>query len=233
MKVNLLICSIEGVFRNFTFFCLMLFCVVDISAQATLNYFEDFEGTNNWTFANGTQANKWHVGSATFTGLGSKSLYISNDNGVTHGYNGNSASIVHAYREITIPSGTTNVTLSFDWKARGELLLGLGLIYFDYLQVWLVPSTYNPTAGSNISASSSRIQISGSFVNQNDFTSFTSTQNLSSFAGQNMRLIFEWTNDGSVANLPPAAIDNISLNVNSCIINPSSTTTGRNKSEKF
>ncbi|WDF48302.1 GEVED domain-containing protein [Chryseobacterium sp. KACC 21268] len=196
-----------------------LFCVVNISAQASLNYFDDFEGTNEWVLVNGTQVNKWHVGGATSSGLGSKSLYISNDNGSTNGYNGNAASVVHAYREIAIPSGTTNATLSFDWKTRGEYFL----TYYDYLRVWLVPLSYNPTASTNISASSIRIQVSGYFVDQPNFVTFTSTQNLSSFAGQTMKLIFEWTNDGSVANLPPAAIDNVSLSVNSCLINPSNT----------
>ena len=90
-----------------------------MSAQASLNYFEDFEGTNNWIFVNGTQANKWHVGSATSNGLGSKSLYISDNNGANNTYSTGSESVTYAYKEITIPVGTTNTTVSFDWKNDG------------------------------------------------------------------------------------------------------------------
>ncbi|WP_166668246.1 T9SS type A sorting domain-containing protein [Epilithonimonas xixisoli] len=205
----------------------MLFCVVNISAQATLNYFEDFEGTNNWTFVNGTQANKWHVGSATSNGLGSKSLYISNDNGVNNTYNINSASVTHAYRGITIPAGTTNTTLSFDWRAEGER--GCTLVVFctdyDYFRVWLVPSTFNPTAGTQITAGGGNIQVDGNFRGQGSFVTFTGTENLSTFAGTTMKLVFEWRNDGNTGTQPPAAIDNVSLNVNSCIINPTTTNT--------
>lgn len=190
-----------------------------VSAQTSLNFFEDFEGTNNWVLENGNQTNKWHIGSAVSSGVGNKSLYISNDNGVKNEFTPNSASIVHAFRDISIPAGTTNATLSFDWRGRGQALLGVGILYFDYLRVWLVPVDYKPTAGSNVSESSSRVLI-GYFISQTDFTTFTRTENLSSFAGTTMKLLFEWINNDNFGNQPPAAIDNVSLFASHCTVNP-------------
>ena len=118
MKNFLQIGIFRKAFGTVTLLCLLL-STVQMSAQASLNYFEDFEGTNNWTFVNGTQANKWHVGSATSNGLGSKSLYISNNNGANNTYSTGSESVTYAYKEITIPVGTTNTTVSFDWKNDG------------------------------------------------------------------------------------------------------------------
>ena len=210
----------KQVFCKLLLFTALIFCITKIPAQATLNFSDDFEGINNWVLVNGTQTNQWRVGSAISTGLGTKSLYISNNNGTTNQYAVNSASIVHAYRDITIPPGTTNANVAFDWRSNGDaLVIIVGLAYVDYLRVWLVPSNYNPTAGTEISTSSSRIML-GHFVQQGTFTRYSSTQNLTNFAGTTMKLVFEWVNDGSNGNQPPAAIDNVSLTAAYCAVNP-------------
>ncbi len=171
---------------------------------ASLDFADGFEGTNNWSFVNGTQTNKWVVGSAVNNG-GANSLYISNDSGTTNVYTITSTSVVQAYRDIEIPTGTTNLELSFDWKANGESCC-------DYLRVWLVPLSYVPTAGTQITSGSGRIQVGGNF---NVSTAFATYQNnnvdFSTFAGQSARLVFEWRNDVSVGTQNPAAIDNVSL----------------------
>src|SRR5690606_8227909 len=84
--------------------------------SATMNFYDNFEGPIKWTFNNGTQPNKWVVGTAT-SDSPKHSLYISNANGVSNTYTTTATSITHAYRDIQIPAGTTDVVLSFVWKA--------------------------------------------------------------------------------------------------------------------
>jgi hypothetical protein len=175
-----------------------------LQIPAQLPYIDDFSNSNNLTFINGTQTNKWSYGS--ITGNTGSSIYISNDNGVSNIYTNSISSIVHAYRDIVIPSGVSVVNFSFDWKSKGE-------VDFDYLRVWLVPISYTPSASSPIVSGSGRIQVGGNFQNVTTWQSYSSsTLNVSSFENSTMRLVFEWRNDGSQGTSPPAAIDNISVN---------------------
>ncbi|MFC4164323.1 T9SS type A sorting domain-containing protein [Epilithonimonas zeae] len=176
---------------------------------ASFPYSENFEGTNgnNWTFVNGSQTNKWFVGSAVNNG-GSQSLYISNNaSGTTHNY-ANTTSVVQVYRDITIPAGSTNANISFDWRANGETF---GSTKYDYFSVWIVPASFNPTAGSVITTVPSRIKV-GDFNLVNTWGNYTNNSiDVSSFAGTTMRLVFEWQNDGSGGAQAPAAIDNLAV----------------------
>jgi len=172
---------------------------------ANLPYIQNFNTGNDLGFTSGTQVNKWAYGSAT--GNTGNSVYISNTNGTTNAYNVSSTSVVHAYRDIAIPTGTTIAAFSFDWKAVGESS-------FDYLRVWLVPATFTPVAGTQITAGTGRIQIGTNYNQQATWqTVLNPALNISSFAGQTMRLVFEWRNDGSAGTQPPAAVDNIILRV--------------------
>lgn len=172
---------------------------------ATLPYVQQFTTGSDMGYTNGTQVNKWTYGSAT--GNPANSLYISNTNGTTNAYSTSSTSVVHAYRDIAIPTGTTTATFSFDWKSAGEN-------NWDYLRVWLVPTTFMPTSGTQISAGTGRIQVGGNYQQQTTWqTVLNPTFDVSSFAGSTMRLVFEWRNDGGGGTQPPAAIDNINLRV--------------------
>lgn len=199
--------------KLFTLFILFItYSIVFAQTPSPLPYQQDFT-TNDFTFVNGTQNNKWAYGSAT--GNPGNSIYISNDNGATNTYSG-TASTVHAYKDIIIPTGTTNVTFSFEWKAVGEA----GFFAFDFFKVWLVPDTYTPVAGTKITAGSGRIQVGGNFSQQSTWQTFlNSSLNVSSFAGTgvNMRIVFEWQNNASVYNNPPAAIDNINVLIPDCL----------------
>ncbi|KQT23886.1 hypothetical protein ASG22_07620 [Chryseobacterium sp. Leaf405] len=173
---------------------------------ATIPYIQQFTTGNDLALFNGTQTNKWAYGSAT--GNTGNSLYISNTTGTTNAYNTSSTSYVHAFRDIAIPAGTTTATFSFDWKGAGESS-------WDYLRVWLVPaSTFTPTPGNQIGAGTGRIQIGNNYNQQTTWqTYFNATQDLSSFAGTTMRLVFEWTNDSGGGTQPPIAIDNINIRI--------------------
>jgi len=176
---------------------------------ATLDFSEGFEGTNLWILNNGSQTNKWYIGNAVSNG-GAKSLYISNNSGTSNNYSTSSTSTVHAYRDIVIPPGTTNnVSFSFNWKSAGES-------GFDYARVWLVPTSFTPTAGTQISSGSGRIQLVQIQTQSSWQTYSNPALDLSSFAGTTMRLVFEWRNDSGGGSNPPAAIDNISMSLVSC-----------------
>ncbi|WP_374460095.1 fibronectin type III domain-containing protein [Chryseobacterium taeanense] len=175
---------------------------------ATIPYVQNFSTGNDLQLSNGTQTNKWFYGSAT--GNPANSLYISNTNGTTNAYSTSSTSVVHAFRDIIVPAGTTDATLMFDWKGDGESI-------WDYLRVWMVPATYMPTVGTQITAGGGRIQIGANFNQQTTWQNYLNTGlNLGSFAGGTMRLVFEWRNDGSGGTQPPIAIDNINLSIPTC-----------------
>ncbi|WP_050009548.1 fibronectin type III domain-containing protein [Flavobacterium sp. B17] len=174
----------------------------------TIPYTQNFSTGNDLQLSNGTQTNKWVYGSAT--GNPANSLYISNTNGTTNAYDTGSSSVVHAFRDIIVPAGTTDATLMFDWKGDGEN-------NWDYLRVWLVPVSYMPTLGNQITTGGGRIQIGGNYGLQTTWQNyFNPALNLSSFAGNVMRLVFEWRNDGGGGTQPPIAIDNINLSIPTC-----------------
>ena len=183
---------------------------------ATLTYTDSFEATSEWTFVSqqSLSPTSWVIGTAAHNG-GSKGLYVSKDNGLTHTIDASVVSTVHTYRDIIIPNGTTNTTLSFDWKAEGDYYNGgWGYQVYNFMQAWIVPKSYTPAAGSLISNVPNAIQIQGpqpdgNFLAQSTFTTYNNANlNLSAFAGDTVRLVFTWKNiNGSTGT--PAAIDNI------------------------
>lgn len=186
-------------------------------SPSTLPYTQNFNTANDLTIVNGTQTNKWHHGAAI--GNTGSSLYISDSNGTTNQYNMNSASIVHAYKALTIPTGSTLANFSFDWKSIGE-------VGYDYMRVWLVPATFTPTAGTAITTGGGRIQVGGDFSNQSTWQTYvTNNLTVTSFANNTMRLVFEWRNGSSLGTQPPAAVDNINLSLVTCFSPTALTTT--------
>lgn len=168
--------------------------------------------TNDFTFLNSGTAtnNNWRYGSAA--GNPSSAIYISNDNGITNNYATTStATVTFAYRDVAIPTGTTTSTFSFDWRCNGERTVGTD---YDYFRVWLTPTSFTPTLGTQITAGAGRIQVGTNFNQQNTWTTFSNAAlNVSSFAGSSMRIIYEWRNDSSGGNQFPAAIDNVIVTI--------------------
>ena len=178
---------------------------------APVNFIDDFEGDTGWTFTNGNQINKWYIGTATAY-AGATSLYVSDDEGVSNHYS-NTTTFTHAIRDLSFPLSTNEVAISFYWKTVGEAD-NWGM--YDLLKVWIMPSNYQPQAGVAITAVDGGMQIGGDFVNQEDWLLFQEVFNLSSFAGNTGRLIFEWRNNGWTANQTPAAIDNVNVSLITC-----------------
>ncbi|WP_116787554.1 choice-of-anchor J domain-containing protein [Flavobacterium psychrotrophum] len=183
-----------------------------LQSSTTMPFSDNFESnTVGWTLTNGTQINKWAVGNATNNG-GQRSLYVTDDNGVTNNYTATQTAIVHAYRDIQIPATATNVGISFDWKGLGELN--------DYFYVWAVPTSFTPVAGTGInplvSGANSRIRIGDSFFNSANYQNYSYMLDATVFRGQTMRLVFEWRNNSITGTQPPASIDNVLVNEVTC-----------------
>ena len=176
----------------------------------TLPYTDGFEGaTSPWTLVNGTQTNKWVIGTAVSNG-GTQSLYISNDNGVTNAFNNGAGTVVHAYRDLQMPDNLDQLLLTYDWRALAESCC-------DYLRVWVVPITFTPTPGQLITANPpDRIQIGGNHNGNASFTTVNQVIDAADYSGDIIRLVFEWRNDPSVGDNPPAAVDNVNLSVITC-----------------
>ena len=193
-------------------------------APASLPYscgFEDATENNNWVIVNGTATNKFCIGQAD-PSTGAKSLYISNDNGVTNAYTFSGATNVYAYREITVSqAGVYNV--SFDWRNVGEQLT---TTTYDYLRVLLVPSSIELPAG--LASSSLPTGLSYSATPEGWISADLGRGLVSEYTWQhlvndevvldqgNYKLIVLWRNDASGGENPPGNVDNISINAVAC-----------------
>ncbi|MDD4157476.1 MAG: choice-of-anchor D domain-containing protein, partial [Candidatus Cloacimonetes bacterium] len=188
----------EGNMRKLSILLVLLSLVGMLMGQNLFT--EDFEGdTTAWTIVNGAVTNQWNIGTALANG-GSKSIYISNDLGVTNAYTTNSVSTVHFYRDITFPANCASIILSFDFQGMGEPA------NWDYMRVYLFDTTQEISAGTEVPSSDHLAQ----FLSVNSWA----TQSIlldAANSGLTKRLVFTWRNDGSGGTQPPAAIDNISI----------------------
>lgn len=183
--------------------------VVVPQIPATLNLVQNFDlGAHGFSLNNGAQPNKWVVGSAV-SNSPANSLYVTNDNGVTNGYNVSLASVVQAYRDITIPATAGEVSVTFDYKTVGEA-------GWDYIRVWMVPVTFVPTPGTQITAAADRIQLGGNLQTTPAWTNISFDTPVNTYQNQVRRLVFEWRNDGVFGDQPAGAIDNINVSVVTC-----------------
>ncbi|SFB71133.1 Por secretion system C-terminal sorting domain-containing protein [Flexibacter flexilis DSM 6793] len=164
----------------------------------TPNITENFESTCfPWTIVNGSQTNKWVVGTAT-KNAGAKSIYISND-GSSNAYDVNATSVVHFYRDITFPVNQC-YNLSFYYKGQGEGS-------YDYLRVYLVPVTTTITAGTQLASG----QIGTTYNVQDAYSQVSLNLDNAAIAGTTQRLVFSWRNDASLGTQPPISIDDIAI----------------------
>lgn len=189
------------------------------SPAATLPYSENFEGDTFFRTTTG-QDNKWVVGNAV-SAYGSRSLYVTNTEGVTNTYDGDEETAIHAFKDFIVPATSTQLDISFSWRALGELGLDWETwedIPGDFMKVWIVPTTYTPTAGTLITASADRFEIEPDrayFLSRN-FAVQRRIIPSAAFAGQNRRIVFEWIQDFSNEKQPPAAVDNLVIKNYTC-----------------
>ena len=152
--------------------------------------------TNGWTVVNGLN-NRWFVGSAPGTSAGARCAFTGL-NGTT--WSGEAvANVNHFYRNVTFPSGETNITLTFKYK------LSVIDATFDYLKVFLVPTSTTPVAGTQLGSG----QIGTTYDSATSYTTVSITVAASN-AGTTQRLVFSWRTDGASPNAA-VAVDEISL----------------------
>ncbi len=200
---------------------------------ATFPYVDNFD-TNQWVFANGTQTNKFYVGTpaaADNITYADNKLFVSSD-GLKNKYSTTSSS-VYAYRDIVLPEDITNATISFNWIYKGEGSTGTSTPY-DYGRFYIVPATTAlPTAGTNLGYTEAITNAIYALKN-NPVTVATNRRHyllynpsntysgayesiahtyldqnvdLAAYAGQTVRVIFFFRNDSGVFD-PSLAIDN-------------------------
>lgn len=222
--------------NKFRKYCVMLLivsifslvCGISVKAQNGANYegtgtknlsnavvlssgFEDEDDNSLWVLENGSQENKWYIGSAA-SYSGSKSLYISNDGGVSNEYSTSSTSYVYAYRTLSIPAG--ECVVSFDWKSNGESS-------WDVMHAFLVPSSVTLTAGdANGQMNSTNVTPAG-WYDVSSGIKYGQTQwqhNVTTVTvdAGTYNLVFFWKNDNSMGGQPPAAIDNVRVVLTDC-----------------
>ncbi|MFI5148555.1 MAG: T9SS type A sorting domain-containing protein [Bacteroidia bacterium] len=156
---------------------------------------------NGWTVCNGGgSAANWNVGTGSAPQAGARCAFVGLTTS-TNDYDHSTSDDIHFYQNVTIPAGQATITLSFNWKGYGESCC-------DYLEVYLVPTTYTPVAGTSMS--SSAYSYLGHYNLQSSWQSASISLPCSN-SGTTQRLVFTWHNDGSVGTDPAGAIDNVSL----------------------
>ena len=189
----------------------MLLSVASICSAQTLSLpyfcgFEDAAENANWVLNSGpagnTAVNKWYVSNAEVY-AGDSALNISNTHGATATY-GNTTVAIVAYRDITLPAGTYD--LSFTYNAGGEANLdGLYACWVNGTQVtnssaMSAPSWVNNTA---FTINTAKMQsLTGGWK--------VATQTITS-TGAPMKLVFVWVNNGSNVTSPGGCIDNVQI----------------------
>ncbi|MBN2727723.1 MAG: T9SS type A sorting domain-containing protein [Bacteroidales bacterium] len=158
---------------------------------------------NGWNAINDATTT-WQVGTASFN-AGVRGAYVSNDGGTTNAYTTGNSETSHFGRNITVPAGESEITLSFSWKCYGEGS-------FDRILVYTAPTTVTPVAGAPISSSTTitGATLVGTYNLQSTWQTATITLD-PALAGTTFRLFFTWQNDGSLGTQPPGSIDDISL----------------------
>jgi hypothetical protein len=185
------------------YFLLLFFLCIGCSLFGqTVAFSETFESGNSLTLINSAQTNIWFRGSANNCD-NSWSLYISNNNSAYQYTVTSAASTVHAYFDAAIPTGATNIQLSFRRKVAGES-------GYDDLRIWSCVNTTVPSAGTQLTTSGSNRVLLGTIQGQTICATTTYTLP-NTIAGTTRRIIFTWRNDNSAGTQPPALIDNISL----------------------
>ncbi|MBS7332399.1 MAG: fibronectin type III domain-containing protein [Weeksellaceae bacterium] len=210
---------------------------------ATFPFADNFD-TAQWSFGNGSEANKFYIGTPTASGnitFEGNKLFVS-QNGTEASYIGGTQSDIYAYRDITLPADLTLAKLSFDWVARGETGA------FDYGRFFITSTDHNVLGGTEINRTDENVP--GAYFNamnehrtNNNFAFYTTTAyeagtfnekshqylkediDLSAYAGQTVRLVFYWRNDTGIQNQPSLVVDNFAIDYAPSCLTPTNLAT--------
>lgn len=176
-----------------------------VATYTSLPYSTGFENGDDvaWTFAN-DNVNAWYIGT-TVHATGNRALYISDDNGTSNSYNNSATS--HSYASKAFNLATNGqYHLSFDWRCFGEGT-------FDNMMVYLAPLGSAITAGTD--ADITWIPLTNELNTADTWQHFSTIFDLTVPGVYNV--VFAWKNDFTDGTNPPAAVDNFTLSVVSCV----------------
>ena len=181
---------------------------VVVALPYTHNFENDTEN-GKWLLLNGTALNQWHIGTAeNITAGGTKSLYISDNDGQTNNYI-NSISYVYAMRTIHFAKRGVYKT-TFIQKVKGQA-------GFDILRTFLVPESITIEAnnhygmlGNSMTIPANWIELGNPNLIGDGIWTNIDTEDTITTAG-NYNLVFFWKNNGNFVDQKPAAVDNISI----------------------
>ncbi len=187
----------------------------------TIPYFTDFTD-GGWYLNNGTCTNYWTKGMPADRDY--PALFVTND-GATAAYNASSASLVTAERLFLMPADDS-IHVVFDVQIGGESS-------FDFLKVFLAPSTVQYPATTTVNSTSPNYATTGYSEYAFDFTDYLSQTGSSSYpyklnltsgniihvdmmvhnpaANGQAKLVFLWRNDGSGGTQPGVIISNLQV----------------------
>jgi len=195
-------------YHGFIIIAMTLLCFQSMHAQVLISPtgdggFENATSTfaaNGWSTALPSLARQWQVGTiAGSVPAGTKSAYV----GSASAYNGAAATEVgHFYRDVAIPSGATNVILSF--YHRMTVIDNT----WDYFRVFTTTPSNTPVSGTSPTTGYTMVFENTATV----YSAFTQMPNidLTSWAGLTVRIVFTNVSDG-VTPVATPAVDNISL----------------------
>ncbi len=186
--------------------------------HGTLPYTTGFEPNEDrdWTIVNGRASNAWYIDTAAHAS-GSYALYVSNDNGLHNTYTISAAMVgdtayssTFAYKPFYFDhAGEYHISL--DWRCKGE---SNTYSTYDYARIHIVPISDTNMIASRVYRNYPSWPIvatlSGSSLWQSSDYVFTLD------APGLYYVCFRWTNDGSVGDNPPAAVDNIHIAPYTC-----------------
>ncbi len=175
----------------------------NIISAANNGNFENATPGLNWTTVNPATNAIWFCGS-NYKCSGTNGAYIGTAVG-NNNYNTTTSRVAHIYRDVTFPSCETNITLTFNWRGQGEGT-------YDFLKVYLVPTSTTPVANTQLPAGN---QIGVEYSLQGSCTgasiTITGTQAGNTSGASTMRLVFSWRNDASAGTTPAATFDDVVL----------------------
>ncbi len=180
--------------------------------------FEDSLMCRQWVMPDDGQTNRWYTGTAVNnTPQGQHSLYVSQDGGVTNTYSASDYTISYAYRAMTLD--TVQYVCSFDWRCLGD-------DDFHFMRAFIVPLAAIPSSGSFPVYNNHYSGVPAGWIDlnpqshymsgQSNWTTLTQTFRVSSVG--EYALLFMWENDEYTPQNPPAAVDNITIDIVSCPI---------------
>ncbi|MBP3763833.1 MAG: choice-of-anchor J domain-containing protein, partial [Bacteroidales bacterium] len=200
--------------------------------STSLPYATGFEPGEDTAWAMFNGANGWYIGTATSNG-GSRSLYVSSNNGTTNGYNNNSITMSYAVRALDFENAG-EYFYSFDWKGNGES-------DYDYIRAWISPGSATYTAdyaADGTLADSYNYRNStpagwidlgnGQLRGQSNWQTKSGTVQINTPGIYN--LVFLWANDGSSGSGSPA-IDNVAIGQLTCPVPTALSVSGISETE--